>query len=264
MFQRLALLGALLCVTGSAAAQDRAPDAGGYPEREFGASLYIWGTELHGTLDTGSGSEVDADVKFRDILKNTNIAVFAAAGGRIGRFVGLFDGMWVELEGDKNSGTVRVGPATAGPAELNVKMWQGVADLKGGYRILEPAVGARQPVSIDLLAGGRYVYMRNKADLDFAVLPDQSFKDSMDWIDPIVGARVIIGLTPRVQFAAIGDVGGWSAGTASDRTYQVTGLLDVWLSQNWSFRLGYKTVSIERGSMDVEFRGPVVGTVYRF
>ena len=264
MLERPALLCALLLLCGSAAAQDSAGSSDAYPEREFGVSLYVWGTELHGTVDTGHGSEVDADVKFRDVLKNTNMAAFAAASGRVGRFVGLFDGMYADLEADENSGTVRVGPVTAGPAELDVEAHQILADLKLGYRILEPAVHARQPVSIDLLAGGRYVYMHNEADLDFPVLADQHFSGRSDWIDPLVGVRVIIGLTPRIRLTAIGDVGGWSAGTASDRTYQATGFFSVQMSQNWSLMAGYKVVDIERGHIDLEIRGPVLGTLYRF
>jgi hypothetical protein len=197
-------------------------------------------------------------------LKNTNFAVFAAAGGRMGRLVGGVDAMWAELDDEKDRGTVRTGSLAVGPAELDVNVRELIVDLKAGYRLLEPKSGARQPLAIDLLAGGRYCYLHNEADLEFPSLPDRNFKESMDWIDPLVGVRVILGLTPRVQFTAIGDVGGWSAGTASDHTYQATGLLDVKLSEAWSLLLGYKVINIERGRVDLEMRGPVLGTFYRF
>jgi hypothetical protein len=256
MSRFLALLAFPLLVSGAVAAQE-------YPEREFSMGLYIWGPELEGVLEADRiTAEVDAS--FSDILKNTNIAVFGLASGRIGRFVGLFDGMWLELEDEIDTGTLQLGPITLGPAEVDAQIRQGMADLKLGYRILEPDVKARQPVSIDLLAGGRYWYMDTDIDIELALPADRSFDEIGDWVDPVVGLRVILGLTPKLQLSVTGDVGGWGVGSASDHTWTAAALLGIELSEAWNLRLGYREIDFERGDADIELRGPVIGAIYQF
>jgi hypothetical protein len=263
MIQRLALLALLVSLAAGAPARAADSDAQGYPDREFAIGAYRWGTELEGTLEADRGS-VDVDASFRDLLEELNVGVMLAAGGRIGRFVGLFDGIWMHLEDDTKTRTVELGSIQLGPAQIDADLWQGIADLKLGYRILEPDPRARQPVAIDLLAGGRYWYM--KAEIDAAIPPiaSRSLEESGSWVDPIVGLRVIIGLSPKLDLIVIGDVGGWGAGEAADHTWQAVAMLGVRLSDSRALRLGYKALDLERGSADINLRGPVLGALYRF
>lgn len=263
MTRWLAVLALVWSIAAGAAAQGSDSAAQGYPDREFAIATYLWGAELEGTLEADRGS-VDVDASFSDIFEKLNIAGMVAAGGRVGRFVALFDGIWMQLEDDANTRTVQVGPATFGPGEIDTDLSQGIADLKLGYRVLEPEPRARQPVAIDLLAGGRYWYMKTEIDAAFPVLGNRKLEESLSWVDPIVGVRVIIGLSPKLQLVVIGDVGGWSAGEASDHTWQAMALLGVQLSDSWSLRLGYRALDLERGPADIEMRGPIAGAVYRF
>jgi hypothetical protein len=265
VLKHFALLIYLLMLSGGATAQDRASAPKACPEREFDAALYLWGAEIYGPVGSGGGTTTDVDVKFSDILRNLNIGAMVAAAGRVDRFVGIFDGLWLELQDDQGTSTLHAGSVPIGRGEIDDTIRVGMGDLKIGYRVIEPAVGARQPVSLDVLAGGRYWYWHNDLNLDLpAPLTDREFKESNSWVDPVVGVRVIIGLTPGLQFSAIADVGGWGVGDACDHTWEAMGLLGVKLSDAWSLRLGFRQLNIQRGPDDINFRGPLIGGVYRF
>jgi hypothetical protein len=262
MIRRLALLTLLWSLAPGAAAQGPDP-AASYPEREFAASVYLWGAKVEGTVEA-DGASVDFEESFSEILEQFDLGVMLAAGGRFGRLVALFDGIWIQLADERDTGTIRVGPATLGPAEIDADIDQAIADLKLGYRLIEPEPRARNPFSVDLLAGARYWYMKTEIEADFAVIPDLSSEESGSWVDPIVGVRVVLGLGPRLQLFVIGDVGGWGAGEASDHTWQAMAMLGIALSDAWNLRLGYRALDFERGPSDYEMRGPIVGAVYRF
>jgi opacity protein-like surface antigen len=257
----LALAGlAALGIAGRAAAAEPASDFE-YPDHEFSVVTYLWGSEVQGTLGSDSTS-TDVDASFSDIVEQLNLGVMVAAGARWGRFVTLFDGMWMELEGEAERGTVQAGQITLGPGEVDAQLHQGTADLKLGYRILEPT--AERPISVDLLAGARYWHVRNEIDIDLSLLPDRSFDDSTDWVDGVVGARLAFGLARGWQLVVMGDVGGWDIGSASHTTWQLMGLLGFDLSEKWGVRVGYRALSVERDLADLEFRGPIIGALYRF
>jgi len=57
-------------------------------------------------------------------------------------------------------------------------------------------------------------------DVDFSPGPDLS--KSEDWVDPIIGLRMIWQLSPRWSVVALGDIGGFGVG--SDFQWQATGL----------------------------------------
>jgi hypothetical protein len=263
MFRWLCVSVLLAALAAGALAQAADPDSPGYPEREFALATYLWGAEFDGMVEADRAS-VDLDASFSDIWEQLNIGVMLAGAARVGRFVALLDGIWLELEDEASTRTVQLGSATFGPGEVDTTLQEGIGDLKLGYRILEPDTGARQPVSLDLLAGGRYWYMKTDIDAAFAVIANRSVEESQSWVDPIVGFRAIIGLSPKLQLVVIGDVGGWGAGEASDHTWQAMALLGVQLSEAWSLRLGYRALDLERGLTDIEMKGPIFGGVYRF
>lgn len=249
---------ATLLIADGAVAQQTAPE---YPEREFALAFCVWGSELEGTVEA-DGISVDIDASFSDILEELNGGVMAAGGARIGRWVGQFDAMWMELREEVETGTLQLGPVTLGPAEIDPVVTQGMLDVKAGYRLLEPEPS--RPIAFDLLAGGRYWYLRSEIDAEFALLPDVSVDESIDWVDALIGARAVVGISPKLQLIAMADIGGWDVGSASHKTWPLMGLLGVSLSERWSLRLGYRALRVERDQADLELRGPIVGALYRF
>ena len=94
----------------------------------------------------------------------------------------------------------------------------------------------------------------------------RTVEKTVDWLDPIVGFRVSADVTDRISLMALGDIGGWSAGTASDLTWQgmIGGSFD--LSEHWSLTAAYRALGVNRGTAikNTILYGPQFGAVFRF
>ena len=94
----------------------------------------------------------------------------------------------------------------------------------------------------------------------------RTVEDTVDWLDPIVGFRVSADVTDRISLMALGDIGGWSAGTASSLTWQgmLGGSFD--LSEHWSITAAYRALGLNRGTAirNTILYGPQFGAVFRF
>ena len=222
-------------------------------------------TEIDGTF---YNPEFDTD--FSDVFSDWD---FGAGGGidfRYMRFVLLLDGVWVQSEvEDRLLG-----------AKLDGHLTNVVADGKLGVRVLDraapwagdPASLDAPKVAIDLLAGVRYWWLRNNA-MDLEGLPignDLDYQTDVDWWDPLVGARLVIGIVPSLSFQLVGDVGGFDIGNASELTWMVNPTLNWQPFERVSFFAGYKHLRAERErprtnqDLDYELSGPTVGLGVHF
>jgi opacity protein-like surface antigen len=96
----------------------------------------------------------------------------------------------------------------------------------------------------------------------------QEFETTLDWVDAVVGTRVMVYVHPRVQLIATGDVGGFGIGSAADLTWQAIGGFGWRLSDSWSLQLGYRAIGIDldRGAnrIDMVAHGPLLGAIWTF
>lgn len=85
-----------------------------------------------------------------------------------------------------------------------------------------------------------------------------------NWVDPLLGTRVRVDLPKRFSVTALGDVGGFGIGSASQVTWQGVGLLGYRMSKRWTSMAGYRVLGVNREGVDVILQGPVIGASYRF
>jgi hypothetical protein len=136
-----------------------------------------------------------------------------------------------------------------------------------------------------MLAGGRYWHQR--LDVDLALAGTLSFdglvvsgntalasSGAVQWIDPIIGARLRHSPAVGEELSVRGDVGGFGAG--SKFTWQVLAAYNWRLcQQGWltlDGYLGYRALSVDyedgegvnRYEYDVVQQGPVIGVTGRF
>jgi hypothetical protein len=112
----------------------------------------------------------------------------------------------------------------------------------------------------------RYVYLN--VDLDTSATSGRS--QDTDFLDPIVGARGNWRITEGFWLGARADIGGFGIG--SKLSWQLIGTLGWDPCECMSVIGGYRLLDIDysEGSgseelgLDLQFRGPMVGVMFRF
>jgi hypothetical protein len=220
---------------------------------------YVWAAGLYGDV-TVRGRDAELDASFLDLVEETDTLVglqghLEVTRGRAGVFGDVF--------------YVKTKVEDAGTTGLDVtsRMW--LVEFGGQYRLLDTRADRVPGLTLDAYGGGRYSFL--ELDLDTAGAP--STNQSKDWIDPIVGARIGLHLSPRVFLLLAGDVGGFGVG--SDFAWSILGLFGyTWRTDavEWAILAGYRALAQDytsgsgarRFRWDTTMHGPVLGFSVRF
>jgi hypothetical protein len=197
----------------------------------FAVSPYLWFPGVHGTIGA-LGRDVSVHATPGDLLSNFRFGLMGAFEARYKRIVLPLDLMWIRLEDDK---------ALPFPNLMATK-----AKLTGSELLLTPKIGYRlldeKRIKIDALTGFRYWHFSENLKFVPSNL-NLNFSGSQNLVDPLVGGRVQLGLTPKIVANVLGDVGGW--GTGSQLEYQVAGVLGYKIKPKWTLQAGYRYLSID-------------------
>jgi hypothetical protein len=238
------------------------------PPRDWDLALftYLWMAGVEADVESEFG-DIHVDQSFSDILDDLELGAMAALDARYRRFVLFVDGIYTKV-GDESS-------VAQGRVDSDLTM--AYLDAKLGFRVLDATAPWADPAQLeaprvffDVLGGARYWYNRLELDGRFPNVPDRQFDKSKDWVDPLVGGRLGVGLLPTLNVSVIGDVGGFDMGNGSELTWMVMPTLNWRPWEHWSFHAGYKYVKAERErpsrnrDLDVELSGPVVGVGFHF
>jgi hypothetical protein len=197
----------------------------------FAVSPYLWFPGVHGTIGA-LGRDVSVHATPGDLLSNFRFGLMGAFEARYKRIVVPLDLMWIRLEDDK---------ALPFPNLMATK-----AKLTGSELLLTPKIGYRlldeKRIKIDALTGFRYWHFSENLKFVPSNL-NLNFSGSQNLVDPLVGGRVQLGLTPKIEANILGDVGGW--GTGSQLEYQVAGVLGYKIKPKWTLQAGYRYLNID-------------------
>ena len=208
---------------------------------EIRIGLPGWLSGLSG--DTGvKGVVSSADVSFDQLLRHlTHVPIVLSADIRYHRWELFGDGQYMQL-----SDSVTL----PGLLFTNANLHLTSAFVEGfvGYRLINCHKAA-----LSLFAGARYTYMSgqlNIFDNGDARLPilrqllglPNSLEDSgsIDWVDPVVGARGRVKVWKATSLYAEGDVGGFDANSGSAFEVSRQGLTLVKTavsSEDWSYQV---------------------------
>jgi hypothetical protein len=210
-----------------------APQVGLPPEDNgwhVAVSPYLWFPGVHGTMGA-FGRDVSIHATPGDLLSNFKFGLMGAVEVRHKRIVLPLDMMWIRLGDSK---------ALPFPGLEETR-----AKLNGTEFLLTPKIGYRllneERIKVDALAGFRYWHFSES--LKFSPNNGINFSSSQNLVDPLVGGRVQLGLTPKIVANVLGDVGGW--GTGSQLEYQVAGVLGYKINPKWTLQAGYRYLSID-------------------
>jgi hypothetical protein len=262
------ICGAVLCLcAGMARAED--PFLGDW---HVDLTSYVWISSLNGNV-TARGHDTPVDASFIDILKDSDslIGLEGRLGVSKGRFGVYIDGLYNKIGADNLSGPF-------GFAKIDATVTLTLIESAVYYRLVDLPRQLSPDgqdtwnwgVEADVYAGARYTNIGLK--LDFNNL-NQSGSQNQSWVDPIVGARVIVDLSDHWKLALDNNFGGFGVG--SKFAYSGMGLVGYEFkmfgleSTAWA---GYKGLyqDYENGSGKDEFKwnmwihGPIIGTTIRF
>jgi hypothetical protein len=250
------MLTATLTPTVAAAAEDW----------EFAVTPYLWGAGINGTATVGS-HEADLEKTFSETLDDLDFAAMVNLQARKGRF-GLYSDVLFLGQGDTGEVTT---PAGARLLEVSTDLDTWIIDFGASWEAARWGQAAPGKGGfVDLLLGGRYWNLETEISADSPLLAgERSLEKSMDWVDPIVGARCSAVLTPKLQLLGRADVGGFDLGSGSKLTWSASAYLGWRFSPLVSAWAGYKHLVVEReddqeNSVDLAFSGPVLGVAFTF
>jgi hypothetical protein len=214
-------------------------------------SPYLWFTALRGTVGV-DGNDVIVDQSAGDLLSHFRFGLMGAVEIRRKWLVSSVDMVWVRLGDDKSIPVGETGEAI-------------IANMKAQEFILTPKIGVRvinqERFKIDAMTGFRFWHLGQSLKFPTSGL---YFSEDQGWVDPLVGGRVQLNLTPKVVVNILGDVGGW--GTGSQIDYQIAGLVGYRFKPRWIFQVGYRYIGINyqtaRLLLEVDQPGVIFGVTW--
>ena len=235
----------LALVAGPVAAQETPDPQEPSNGWSFRLAPYLLGAAVSGSLTINDHTS-EVDVGLGEILENLELAFMMKAEATNGPWSIGLDGFFAGL----------VYTADRPTSDVNVDQW--FVELSGSYW-LTPWLSA--------VAGARYNSV--SAEIEFEGPVGRQKATGVDWVDPIIGAGLLVPLGGRWALRGRGDVGGFGVG--STFTWQVQAYVDFSVSDVVSIDGGYRIISndYETSSGDNRFRyymrlfGPALGVVIR-
>ena len=170
------------------------------------ATIYGWLPAINGAQQ-GRDGEPLVDLDTNAVLSRLDVAFMGAAEIRKDKFGLLLDIVYADFSND--------GQWLQGRVKTSTGVKLGMYTLASSYRVHEA-----ERSFVDLYAGARFF----DTDLSFGIATDSRGRDgdvSLDWADPIVGARGSMPLAERWSVSGFADVGGFDA--QSDLSWEVYG-----------------------------------------
>lgn len=188
--------------------ETKGPQTSADPGWEFSVAPYFFLASLDGTVGV-VGQRAEVSASFRDLFRNLDFAAMGQFEARKGNWSILGDAMYMSLSGK------RVTPSRFF-SDIDVEVKETILEPAVAYRVMKSEKG-----SIDLLGGVRIWHVKTHLTFQPRILPLVDVEGSKNWADPIVGARGVANLSPRVFLLGRFDAGGFGVG--SDFTGQAFG-----------------------------------------
>jgi hypothetical protein len=268
---------AMLCAS-PAGAEDAAPPAEAPDQAadqpsdagwQFAFSPYIWFVGLDGTVDAGSAS-ADINVHFSDIWDALDIGVLTAAEARNGRFSIVTNVIYMKMSTAAEHPVGLLPVATPGEFSVRSTVEEIMWEVRPFWEVASlPLFSDQHRIALDLGPGVRYFWL--DSHLDVKLRPgaplgpfQRRFDSRTNWADWLGVARVRAQLTDNINVVVSGDWGGWDIGSSSHKTWSVTGFAIYRLGEHWDLSAGWRKLSIDRGDVDFDMSGPLLGAIYNF
>jgi hypothetical protein len=193
-------------------------------------SVFLLGAGMDGTIGV-AGNEADIDVSFGDVVENLEMGGMGSLRAARGRWASTTEIIYMGLGGSN------------GPFAADLDQWN-----------VEPSASFRVSDRFETIVGARYTNLSTEIRGPFGRNPS----GTVDWWDPIIGARLMLPMGEAWTFNLRGDVGGFGVG--SDFAWQVFPYVSWQFGERASMQAGYRALSIDYddGSGPSEFEYDIV------
>jgi hypothetical protein len=216
----------------------------------FSVSPYLWFPGVHGTASGPNGNGLSFRASPSDLLSHFRFGLMGAVEARYKRLVISGDMMWIRLEDDKARAFPGLGAISA-----NMKATEFLLTPKIGLRVIN-----EEKFKADVLAGFRLWHFGESLNFNPSAL-GRNFNGSQNFLDPLVGGRIQVPLSPKIVVNILGDVGGWDTGSKLE--YQAAGLLGYKIKPALTLQAGYRYLNVDyRTSRGIVFDATTAGVVF--
>lgn len=221
---------------------------------QFVVAPYLFMGSVSGEATVGIAGPAEVDMDFGDILKKLQFAFMAHGEVFKGKWGLIADYAYLKLGEDITTQQI------------------GVVDITQKQTILETFISRRFPQRwgwFDLYGGIRY--WDNSLDLELEGFQITQLSFGENWVDPVIGGRVIYNFSDRFTGTFRGDIGGFGAG--SDFSYNLQPGIGYHFSDWFTLMLQYKYLhadfSNDKEGLDffaykAGTHGPLLGLLFRF
>ena len=260
---------------------DKSTPAKGEDGWRFLIAPYIWLTAIQGHAEGKRGNKVDINVDLGDVINLIDNIKFIFMG-RIeiekGRWGFIFDGAYLKLGGSEDIVAIRdtrfpiLVPPTV-PIQGNVEMTMEMSIMQAAlsYDVYRSTkfVGKKPELTIEAMAGARYTYLRNRVESEaagFLTANQRMIDKSKNWIDPIIGGRLLWNPHKNWQVNFEADIGGFGAGSdfSSNLNVGVFYRITDWLLLWGGYRGLYTNYDKNHFKFDAWIHGPYLGLGFEF
>ena len=157
-----------------------APDTGWH----FSVAPYLWTPWIYGTIGV-NGNNADYYVGPSQLFTHFRFGLLGLVDTRYKRIVLPVDILWLRLGDD------RAFPRIPNETFANIKFDLFMLTPKVGYRVINMTA-----IKVDALAGFRYFHFGENLSFN-PPHPNPNFSGSQNWVDPLVGGRIMALSPPR-------------------------------------------------------------------
>jgi hypothetical protein len=242
---------------------------------------YIWLTAIQGHAEGKRGNKVDINVDLGDaigLIDNIKFIIMGRIEIEKGRWGFIYDGAYLKLGSSGENLSIRdtrfpilVPPAV--PVQGNVEMTTELSIMQAAlsYDVYRSTkfVGKKPELTIEAMAGARYTYLRSRVEFAAAgplIGVQKTIDGSKNWIDPIVGGRLLWNLHKSWQVNLEADIGGFGAGSdfSSNLNLGVFYRITDWLLLWGGYRGLYTNYDKNHFKFDAWIHGPYLGLGFEF
>ena len=211
----------------------------------------LWATSIDGSLQV-ENLKANVDACFSELIHDANYAFNPGAELTKGNWVLSFNMTFSKISSDLK---------TPIGTDLGVQSTIGSWYVLVGYTVLRHQFDNGMTLALTPGAGVQITYADNKIDPQF--IPSQQATDT--FFDPVIGGRIVLGLSRQLDWRTEGTIGGFGIG--SQLTWSAGSYLDWKFAENFALSAGYRAMAwdydLSASHVDLILHGPWIGLTWK-